>query len=451
VTITDNTAGAGGNGDGGGIFENSGNFTINVKNTIIAGNVDDGGDGNVHPDCSNPSGTIMSFGYNLIGDETGCAGIFNQTGDQAGTSGSPIDPRLGPLADNGGPTFTHALCSGVGLPDASCTDVSPALDGVGVDACTDLDGDDVTTDQRGFDRPQGPACDIGAYETTCGDGLLDGGEECDTGLNDDTDCCDDQCNSITSAATVCRPAADACDAPETCADQSDGFCPADEVQPAGTECRGPANVCDPAEVCDGAGTACPADVPFLDSDNDGVCNGQEAPGDENDPSVASFIPDGETEFKVRLELLADCGQIENFTFSMEEDFPTQDPAFFYPCGFIGFELPCATADVKATFNGIDDLNAGGFVYRKFNPNTMQYFDMPVPVQLMGNMAFFTLTDGGPADTDGAANGRIVDPNGPGLAGGAAPAPALSPMGFVLGLLSLLGVSALAFRRRSRTR
>ena len=56
------------------------------------------------------------------------------------------DPLLGPLADNGGPTQTHALLAG-----------SPAID----------HSDNLTcppTDQRGVSRPQGPACDTGAYE-----------------------------------------------------------------------------------------------------------------------------------------------------------------------------------------------------------------------------------------------------------------------------------------------
>jgi hypothetical protein len=56
------------------------------------------------------------------------------------------DPKLGALADNGGPTQTHALLGG-----------SPAINA----------GDDVicpTTDQRGIVRPQGEHCDIGAYE-----------------------------------------------------------------------------------------------------------------------------------------------------------------------------------------------------------------------------------------------------------------------------------------------
>nr|BBJ47930.1 hypothetical protein SAVMC3_05590 [Streptomyces avermitilis] len=53
---------------------------------------------------------------------------------------------MGPLADNGGPTDTTALLPG-----------SPALDAA--DGCP-------ATDQRGVARPQGTACDIGAYEYT---------------------------------------------------------------------------------------------------------------------------------------------------------------------------------------------------------------------------------------------------------------------------------------------
>jgi len=56
------------------------------------------------------------------------------------------DPKLGPLANNGGPTQTMAL-----LAD------SPAIDAGNDGSCT-------TTDQRGVTRPQGSHCDIGAYE-----------------------------------------------------------------------------------------------------------------------------------------------------------------------------------------------------------------------------------------------------------------------------------------------
>jgi hypothetical protein len=74
------------------------------------------------------------------------------------------NPLLGPLQDNGGPTFTQAL-----LPD------SPAIDAVPVADCTyDDDGNPatpevpLTSDQRGVARPQGSACDIGAYEAVLG-------------------------------------------------------------------------------------------------------------------------------------------------------------------------------------------------------------------------------------------------------------------------------------------
>ena len=57
-----------------------------------------------------------------------------------------IDPRLGPLALNGGPTRTRALLPG-----------SPAIDAASSSGCPQRD-------QRGIARPQGPACDIGSYE-----------------------------------------------------------------------------------------------------------------------------------------------------------------------------------------------------------------------------------------------------------------------------------------------
>jgi hypothetical protein len=56
------------------------------------------------------------------------------------------EPLLGPLQNNGGPTMTSALLSN-----------SPAINTADNAACP-------PTDQRGVPRPQGPACDIGAYE-----------------------------------------------------------------------------------------------------------------------------------------------------------------------------------------------------------------------------------------------------------------------------------------------
>ncbi|MCB0133230.1 MAG: hypothetical protein KDD78_20345, partial [Caldilineaceae bacterium] len=63
------------------------------------------------------------------------------------------------LADNGGPTMTHAL-----------TADSPALDAARADACP-------ATDQRGVARPQGAACDAGAFERELDPTAIEGGEE----------------------------------------------------------------------------------------------------------------------------------------------------------------------------------------------------------------------------------------------------------------------------------
>ena len=104
------------------------NGTVTLKSTILA---------NTFP--GNCSGPMTSAGHNLDSGNT-CG--FTSPDDLANT-----DPLLGPLADNGGLTFTQAL-----LPD------SPAID-AGSPDCPPP-----TTDQRGLPRPQGTACDIGAYE-----------------------------------------------------------------------------------------------------------------------------------------------------------------------------------------------------------------------------------------------------------------------------------------------
>ena len=66
----------------------------------------------------------------------------------ASCPGARVDPRLGALADNGGPTRTQAL--GAGSPAIDAVPATPA-------ACPPVD-------QRGVRRPQGPRCDSGAYE-----------------------------------------------------------------------------------------------------------------------------------------------------------------------------------------------------------------------------------------------------------------------------------------------
>jgi hypothetical protein len=98
-----------------------------LMNTLLANNLP-----------SNCSGTITDASHNLSSDGS-CT--FTGVGSMNNT-----DPKLGPLADNGGPTLTMALLPG-----------SPAINaGTAIGA--------PTTDQRGVTRPQGPGVDIGAFE-----------------------------------------------------------------------------------------------------------------------------------------------------------------------------------------------------------------------------------------------------------------------------------------------
>ncbi|MDB6032426.1 MAG: hypothetical protein JWM16_2764 [Verrucomicrobiales bacterium] len=122
---------------GGGLFISAGE--VRCHNTIIAGNSAPNG-----PDCS---GTLISEGYNLIQDPSGC----NISGDTTGLLLN-LDARLEPLQNNGGPTLTHAL-----LP------TSPALDAGSPTSFPSVD-------QRGFSRPRDanndcvPISDLGAVE-----------------------------------------------------------------------------------------------------------------------------------------------------------------------------------------------------------------------------------------------------------------------------------------------
>jgi hypothetical protein len=137
-TLSDNSASDG--GEGGAIFNGG---TLILKSTLLAGQ---SSGGNCHnSQGSNPS----SDGYNLSDDST-CS-FLTQTGDQNNSTTAGLSPSG--LQNNGGPTQTIALTSS-----------STAVDAIPLSACTDAFGNSVTTDQRGIARPQGPACDIGAFE-----------------------------------------------------------------------------------------------------------------------------------------------------------------------------------------------------------------------------------------------------------------------------------------------
>ena len=145
-TLSDNSA-----PDGGGIsFQGySGTSTVTMGSTIV-------NRGNAGIDIVNTAGTFTSEGYNItsdggVQDRDGGTGSLDAPSDRTNTN-----PLLGLLADNGGPTFTHAPLPG-----------SPALDGG-----KDLSG--TGTDQRGRTRPVdfagipnaagGDGSDVGAFE-----------------------------------------------------------------------------------------------------------------------------------------------------------------------------------------------------------------------------------------------------------------------------------------------
>jgi len=117
-------------------------ISVTTTNTIIAGNTAPMSS----PDCR---GIIDSAGYNIVGNDSDCT-FSVQPSDMVGSTSTPVIPNLGVLADNGGPTKTHALLPG-----------NPAID---TGTCTDFSGATVTADQRGVSRPQGPGCDVGAFE-----------------------------------------------------------------------------------------------------------------------------------------------------------------------------------------------------------------------------------------------------------------------------------------------
>ncbi len=124
-----------GSASGGGIDLSAGSMTPSTA--ILARNTADTG-----PDCN---GAVSSGGHNLLGSDSSCSG-FTGTGDLVN-----VDPVLGPLQDNGGPTRTMALLAG-----------SPAIAAAddGVCAAPPVKG----VDQRGLPRRDDPQCDIGAYE-----------------------------------------------------------------------------------------------------------------------------------------------------------------------------------------------------------------------------------------------------------------------------------------------
>ncbi|MCI0492873.1 MAG: hypothetical protein L0Z07_08045, partial [Planctomycetes bacterium] len=161
-TISDNTANAdlGVIGHGGGLYASE-TGTLNILHTIIAGNVD----ANVvtrAPDLDiTHAATIptLDIAFSLIGNNSGsglAAGMPDANGNLIGTAIATIDPLLGPLANNGGPTQTRALLAGSPAIDTGNPAVAlpPTNDQRGAPFLRIVDGDGAA----------GARIDIGAYE-----------------------------------------------------------------------------------------------------------------------------------------------------------------------------------------------------------------------------------------------------------------------------------------------
>ena len=135
-TIADNRAPNIDAGKRGGIVINGGK--LSPTNSIVAGN----GAGDIALLSFGSASTLSSGGSNFIGQGNGTAGFVSS--DRVGTTQVPLDARIDVLRNNGGPTLTRAPLPG-----------SPVID----NGQTTL-----ATDQRGIQRPQGRASDIGAVE-----------------------------------------------------------------------------------------------------------------------------------------------------------------------------------------------------------------------------------------------------------------------------------------------
>jgi hypothetical protein len=140
-------------GNGGGIYHagSSSSDVMNVENSIVANNTNVNG---IAADLFY-NAVAISLNHSLIGSNNNTplqatnGTTPDANGNLIGGSGSPLDPLLGPLADNGGQTLTHALLAG-----------SPAINAGGSVAIETGD-----TDQRGEDRISDGQVDIGAFET----------------------------------------------------------------------------------------------------------------------------------------------------------------------------------------------------------------------------------------------------------------------------------------------
>ena len=184
-TITNNRADADGDGRGGGGGIHVNGTPVELVSSIVAGNFQGTPSNDVADDLQGVNGNDARVDtdsrFNLIGTATGVAGLRGTShNNQFGTDAEPLDPRLGPLANNGGPTRSHLPRS-----DSPVTDKGSIAFSLGR----------LRVDQRGAlfprvadgDNDGNPLPDIGAVELLHSDSARIPGDSNGDGLFDTAD------------------------------------------------------------------------------------------------------------------------------------------------------------------------------------------------------------------------------------------------------------------------
>ena len=389
--------------DGGAIynFGPSGTSSPAIKASILWGNT-----GGAGPQIYNEAPATSSITWSIVQDTVGwtnAPGSHNLIGTApvAPATAWGNDPQLGPLQDNGGPTFTL-------LPGAG----SAAIDAV---ACN-VTGTTVTEDQRGVARPQGGQCDIGAVEgsqaafavTATPSPATGGSVGCSPGL---------VLSGGTSTCTASGP---------NPGFTFSGFTGCDSVS---------GSVCTLSNV-----TAARSVVANYTAATSFSGTTVPSAGGTAGAASASFTGGGAT--------CAFDGASTGFVAA-----PATLPAGqTMPQGMFQFKLvgcmPGATVQMSVTWpQPVQGLTKWGKATSAGDPNT--HFAPSNLAVTGGNTTTFTVTDGQKGDDDWAQNGTIVDPVGPVMAAGPGPGPGPGPGGpqaiptlgeWSLALLSLLAVA-----------
>lgn len=290
-------------------------------------------------DCSSPSdltwvsesasGSTAALGNSPVMvtfDSTGLTPGQTYTGLLCLSSDDPETPTVRvPISL----LVTSNCCEDQGSPNAGCDTASCESCVCGVDPHCCGGGsfywDSICAAEAADPHVCAPSCACG----TCGDNVINLGEQCDEGsASGGVSCCSSSC-TIRPNGDVCRPlasdpAADfTCDIAETCSGSgacvggsnsgvlcSSDFdcdfmgggkctaaCPADTFQPTATPCRSSKAACDPREDCTGSSPLCPADasacfLPNSDFDGDGLPNVVDSCPNDFNPDQADADGDG---------------------------------------------------------------------------------------------------------------------------------------------------------------